>query len=97
MRVATATLPAAKPRAVVVGGGWAGFGAAWNLSKTGGFGVTLVDGSPDPGGVAGKLGESSIELGVKGCWRYVSRLSRGLPARILLLTFLRSRQTLRKY
>ncbi|QDZ20890.1 amine oxidase [Chloropicon primus] len=76
MRVATATLPAAKPRAVVVGGGWAGFGAAWNLSKTGGFGVTLVDGSPDPGGVAGKLGESSIELGVKGCWRHYGNIRR---------------------
>ena len=40
-----------KPTAVVVGGGWAGFGAAWQLLKHG-FDVTLLDASQNPGGLS---------------------------------------------
>lgn len=36
---------------VVVGGGWAGFSAAWQLLKQG-FAVTLLDASPNPGGLS---------------------------------------------
>ena len=71
-----------KRSAVVVGGGWAGFGAASNLSKAG-WKVSVLDASPDPGGVAG--GKSgNIELGIKGCWYHYRNIEKvleeiGLP------------------
>ena len=75
----------ARPRAAVIGGGWAGFGAAWNLSKAR-WDVTLIDASPSPGGVAGRgAGNKGIELGVKGFWRHYANMSQllerdlGLP------------------
>ena len=40
-----------KPRVAVVGGGWAGFGAAHHLTKQG-WAVTLLDAAGDPGGSA---------------------------------------------
>ena len=53
------SIPKSKARAVVVGGGWAGFGAAWNLSKSG-WQVTLVDASPAPGGLAGSADQGKV-------------------------------------
>lgn len=57
-------------RVVIVGGGWAGFGAAKHLSQQG-YSVTLLDGSPNPGGLsAGWRTEQgrAVEAGVKGFW-----------------------------
>jgi cation diffusion facilitator CzcD-associated flavoprotein CzcO len=51
--------------AVVIGAGWAGFGAAMALAKAGAS-VTLVDAGQAPGGLA-------TELGIKGFWRGVCR------------------------
>lgn len=56
--------------AVVVGGGWAGFGAAHALAKLG-FVVTLLDASPSPGGLSTGFRTSqgrSVEAGIKGFW-----------------------------
>jgi monoamine oxidase len=47
---ATSSEKPEKPKAVVVGGGWAGFGAAWQLLKHG-FDVTLLDAAPNPVGL----------------------------------------------
>ena len=68
-RAAAPRPPGARPgHAVVVGGGWGGFGAAWGL-QAGGWGrVTVLDAAPRPGGVAGEAGGPGFELGVKGCW-----------------------------
>lgn len=41
-----------KKRVVVVGGGWAGFGAAKALSEAGPYDVTLLDANPNPGGLS---------------------------------------------
>ncbi|KAL3155415.1 hypothetical protein ABBQ38_010971 [Trebouxia sp. C0009 RCD-2024] len=57
-------------RVVIVGGGWAGFGAAKHLASQG-YSVTLLDGSPNPGGLsAGWRTEQgrAVEAGVKGFW-----------------------------
>ena len=43
--------PAAAPRVVVIGGGWAGFGATKALTDQG-YDVTLLDASPNPGGLS---------------------------------------------
>ncbi len=51
--------------AVVIGAGWAGFGAAMALAKAGAR-VTLLDAGQAPGGLA-------TELGIKGFWRGVCR------------------------
>jgi len=67
------SIPKSKARAVVVGGGWAGFGAAWNLSKSG-WQVTLVDVSPAPGGLAGSADQGQIELGIKGLWYHYKNI-----------------------
>ncbi|GAQ79859.1 Amine oxidase [Klebsormidium nitens] len=59
-----------KKKAVVVGGGWAGFGAAYQLARCG-FAVTLLDASPDPGGLSGGFRTSqgrAVEAGMKGFW-----------------------------
>jgi hypothetical protein len=50
-RASASSNVAKAPTAVVVGGGWAGFGAAWQLLKYG-FDVTLLDASPNPGGLS---------------------------------------------
>ncbi|KAK3252317.1 hypothetical protein CYMTET_38379 [Cymbomonas tetramitiformis] len=65
-----------KPTAVVVGGGWAGFGAAWQLIKLG-FEVQLVDASPNPGGLASGWRTSqgrAVEAGVKGFWSHYANI-----------------------
>jgi hypothetical protein len=50
---------------VVVGGGWAGFGAAHALAKAGVKGVRLLDASPpEPTSLGGKRWEP----GIKGFW-----------------------------
>ena len=56
---------------VVVGGGWAGFGACRHLAREG-FGVTLLDAQPNPGGLSAGSGAASadrtMEAGMKGFW-----------------------------
>jgi uncharacterized protein with NAD-binding domain and iron-sulfur cluster len=61
---ATSSSPStiSKKKVVIVGGGFAGFGALKHLSEQG-FDVTLIDASPNPGG-----GGLKIEPGVKGFW-----------------------------
>jgi len=59
-----------RKKAVIVGAGWAGFGAAKHLA-TQGFDVTLLDGSPNPGGLSAGWRTPqgrSVEAGVKGFW-----------------------------
>ena len=54
--------------AVVVGGGWAGFGAAYALLKAG-VEVTVLDASKAPGGLSSGWrtpGGRSVEAGIKG-------------------------------
>ena len=56
--------------AVVVGGGWAGFGAAYALTKLG-VSVTVVDASPSPGGLSTGFRTAQgrpVEAGLKGFW-----------------------------
>lgn len=57
-------------RVVIVGGGWAGFGAAKHLSEQG-YDVTLLEASPNPGGLSTGWRTSSgraVEAGMKGFW-----------------------------
>ena len=58
-------------RVVVVGGGWAGFGACRHLAREG-FDVTLLDAQPNPGGLSAGSGAASadrtMEAGMKGFW-----------------------------
>eukprot|EP00897_Mesotaenium_endlicherianum_P009470 jgi/Mesen1/8551/ME000484S07933 len=56
-------------KVVVVGGGWAGFGAAHHLTKEG-YDVTLLDASPNPGGLSGgqRKDGRAVEAGLKGFW-----------------------------
>ena len=64
------------PKAVVIGGGWAGFGAAWQLLKHG-FDVTLLDSSPDPGGLSAgwrTANGRAVEAGCKGFWRHYGNI-----------------------
>ena len=54
--------------AIVVGGGWAGFGAAYALLRAG-VKVTILDASQTPGGLSAgwrTAGGRSIEAGIKG-------------------------------
>ena len=54
--------------AIVVGGGWAGFGAAYAL-LTAGVKVTILDASQTPGGLSAgwrTAGGRSVEAGIKG-------------------------------
>ncbi|PNW70427.1 hypothetical protein CHLRE_17g719500v5 [Chlamydomonas reinhardtii] len=58
------------PKAVVVGGGWAGFGAAYALSQAGAD-VTVLDAAEQPGGLASSWksqGGKTVEPGIKGFW-----------------------------
>ncbi|GAX73691.1 hypothetical protein CEUSTIGMA_g1142.t1 [Chlamydomonas eustigma] len=55
---------------VIVGQGWAGFGAAKHLSEQG-YNVTLLEASPNPGGLASGWRTASgreVEAGMKGFW-----------------------------
>lgn len=55
---------------MVVGGGWAGFGAAKHLAEQG-YAVTLLEASKNPGGLSGGFRTSSgkvVEAGMKGFW-----------------------------
>lgn len=65
----TSPLPTTK-NVVVVGGGWAGFGAAHALSKAG-LSVTLLDAAPYPGGLSTGYRTPQgrpVEAGIKGFW-----------------------------
>lgn len=56
--------------AVVVGAGWAGFGAAHALTKLG-VSVTVLDASPSPGGLSTgfrTVQGRPVEAGLKGFW-----------------------------
>ncbi|KIZ00663.1 hypothetical protein MNEG_7297 [Monoraphidium neglectum] len=55
---------------VVIGGGWAGFGAAKHLSEQG-YNVTLLEASLNPGGLSGGFRTKEgkvVEAGMKGFW-----------------------------
>jgi uncharacterized protein with NAD-binding domain and iron-sulfur cluster len=59
-----------KKSVVIVGGGWAGFGAAKHLSEQG-YAVTLLDASPNPGGLSAGWTTPkgrTVEAGMKGFW-----------------------------
>ena len=69
----------------VVGGGWAGFGAAKHLSEQQGYEVTLLDAAPNPGGLSAGWRTPqgrAVEAGVKGFWFQV-----GLPALLCHVLF----------
>ena len=68
--VARASSTNGKPRAVVIGGGWGGLGAAYAMQEAG-VDVVILDAAPSPGGLssawrsaAGRL----VEPGIKGFW-----------------------------
>ncbi|BAU63498.1 amine oxidase [Stanieria sp. NIES-3757] len=55
---------------VVIGAGWAGLGAAYNLAKQG-YQVTLLEAAPYPGGLVAcwkTPGGRSVEAGIHGFW-----------------------------
>jgi len=59
-----------RKRVVVVGGGWAGFGAARHLADQG-YAVTLLDAADTPGGLSAGWRTSAgrpVEAGIKGFW-----------------------------
>ncbi|GIL76179.1 hypothetical protein Vretimale_5788 [Volvox reticuliferus] len=59
-----------KPRVVVIGGGWAGFGSAHALQQAGAD-VVVLDASTNPGGLAASwksVGGRTVEPGIKGFW-----------------------------
>ncbi|EFN58666.1 hypothetical protein CHLNCDRAFT_29963 [Chlorella variabilis] len=59
-----------KNKVLVVGGGWAGFGATKHLAEQG-YDVTLLDASPNPGGLSAGWRTPqgrAVEAGVKGFW-----------------------------
>ena len=70
---------ARQPTAVVIGGGWAGFGAAWGLAQRG-VAVTVLEASSDAVGglAAGWKGPDGlpVELGIHGFWRSYSNCFR---------------------
>ena len=68
----SSALASSTPSAVVIGGGWAGFGAAWGLANRG-VKVTVLEASSDAVGglAAGWTGPDGrpVELGIHGFWR----------------------------
>ncbi|KAI3436402.1 hypothetical protein D9Q98_005819 [Chlorella vulgaris] len=77
VRLAAASEPAVsfepgpkKKKVLVVGGGWAGFGATKHLAEQG-YDVTLLDAAPNPGGLSAGWRTPqgrAVEAGVKGFW-----------------------------
>eukprot|EP00210_Caulerpa_lentillifera_P001559 g1497.t1 len=62
--------PDGKNKVVVIGGGWAGFGAAKHLCDQS-YNVTLLDAASNPGGLSTGMRTPqgrSIEAGMKGFW-----------------------------
>lgn len=58
----------ARPKVVVVGGGWAGFGAAYAALQSGAD-VTVLDAAEQPGGLSSAWrtpGGQAVEPGIKG-------------------------------
>eukprot|EP00878_Enallax_costatus_P019916 GHUV01021029.1.p1 GENE.GHUV01021029.1~~GHUV01021029.1.p1 ORF type:complete len:497 (+),score=100.84 GHUV01021029.1:173-1663(+) len=73
---ASYSLPDTRKRVVVVGGGWAGFGAAKHLAEQG-YAVKLIEASKNPGGLSGGFRTSSgkvVEAGMKGFWYQYSNI-----------------------
>lgn len=63
---------------VVVGAGWAGFGAAKHLSEQG-YNVKLIEAQPNPGGLSAGWRTPqgrAVEAGMKGFWYQASGLPR---------------------
>lgn len=66
---------------VVIGGGWAGFGTAHALLRSGGgnIKVTILEGSPRPGGLASGWTSASgrnVEAGIHGFWRCYANIDK---------------------
>jgi len=61
----------ARPKFVVVGGGWGGWGAAKALVEAGGCDVTLIDALPDPTGRTPYVSSTGkpVEAGTRGFWK----------------------------
>ncbi|CAM9204070.1 unnamed protein product [Ectocarpus sp. 12 AP-2014] len=63
---------------VVIGGGWAGFGAASHLSSAG-VKVTLLEAQPSAGGLAAGWETAKgkrVEVGIHGFWRSYRNIDR---------------------
>lgn len=63
-----------KKNVIVVGGGWAGFGAAKHLCDQN-YNVTLLDAASNPGGLSTGMRTPqgrAIEAGMKGFWYQVN-------------------------
>lgn len=74
--LATNGAVSSKKKVVVVGAGWAGFGAAKHLTEQG-YAVTLLDASPNPGGLSAGWRTPqgrAVEAGFKGFWYQVRLL-----------------------
>ncbi|KAG2487929.1 hypothetical protein HYH03_013509 [Edaphochlamys debaryana] len=70
------TPSAPKPKAVVIGAGWAGFGAASALQQAG-CDVTILDAAPNPGGLSSAFKSANgrtVEPGIKGFWYQYSNI-----------------------
>ena len=68
--MSSASRPESVPKVVVVGAGWAGLGATYHLAKQG-YDVTLLEASPQPGGLAAgwRTPEGrAVEGGIHGFW-----------------------------
>ncbi|KAF6263863.1 hypothetical protein COO60DRAFT_1470323 [Scenedesmus sp. NREL 46B-D3] len=76
LKVAWGLLAQLLLKVVVVGGGWAGFGAAKHLAEQG-YAVTLIEAAKNPGGLSGGFRTSSgkvVEAGMKGFWYSYSNI-----------------------
>lgn len=74
----SAEKPPGKKKAIVIGSGFAGLGAAWSLSGAGAE-VLLLDGAPQPGGLSAAIKTPQgrvVEPGIKGFWYQYANLTR---------------------
>ena len=64
-------------KAIVIGSGFGGLGAAWSLSKAGAD-VLLLDAAPQPGGLSAVIKTPKgrvVEPGIKGFWYQYANLT----------------------
>jgi len=76
--IADGDVVAGKKKAVIVGGGWAGLGAALHLTGLDRYDVTLVEAGKKVGGLVAGYEEDGkpIEVGIHGYWRPYNNLFR---------------------